>query len=226
MKPDGTPSIAGAFSMSSPIAYSLSDKHMAIGLSNTSFTHDFKFPSGNQKGSNGTAWAMLGFSKENWGALTVGGTIISIPHHFPGRNTLSAEYTPPIHLKAISFGLGMQDITGNAGSSGEGIENIVGRGHSNSAFAVATADLGGGAFLSAGTGSQRFRHSFVNGSYLVHERYKLFAEHDGFNFNYGVAAELGPYLGGESEDSGHANVTMMIGLVRSRYPTWSVNVTF
>ena len=223
---DGTPSIKGAFALSSPIAYSLGNKHMSIGLSNISFDHQLKLPNGNQGNSNGTGWAMLGLGNESLGNLTISGVIVSIPHHFPGRNALSAQYTPPVHLGMVKFGIGMQDITGNAGSSGEGLENKIGRGHSNSAFAVATADLGKGAFLSVGTGTERFRHSFANASVSVSDRYKLYLEHDGFNFNYGVAAELGPFLGGEEEDSRHANLTMMLGLVRSKYIGWSVNLSF
>lgn len=226
VKADGTPSLRGAFALSSPIAYSLGNRHVALGISNVSFDHQLRLPARSQGNSNGTMWAMLGLGGESWGDLTVGGTIISIPHGFPGRNALNLQYTPPVHVGPVKFGVGMQDVTGNAGSSGEALENKIGRGHSNSAFAVATADLGNGVFLSAGTGTQRFRRSFVNGSASVTDRFKVFLEHDGFNFNYGVATELGPLLGGESEDANRGSVVMMLGLVRSRYLGWSVNLTF
>jgi hypothetical protein len=217
--PDGTPSFGGAMSLSTPIAYSLRGGRFAFGLGNTSSDGQLRWirEERGQPQTNGTGILMFGISG-SMGDLTISDMILSRV----GDKAINAHWTPPGQRGRVRVGLGVQDVLSDGGSSGEEIDLRDGGGLSTSLYGVATWDLGGSLYVSAGVGSMRFRTMFANASYNVHPRLKLVTEFDGFNWNVGAGADLARsrILGRDVQATGY------LGAVRGRYATWSLVFSF
>jgi hypothetical protein len=219
VRPDGSIAFDGAAALSTPIAYSLRGGRFAAGLANASNDGTFRWlmEEPGRVQTNGAAFLMAG-SSGHMGDLTIANMILSRL----GDNVINLHWTPPEQRGRIRFGVGVQDVFNDGGSSGEEIDLREGGGLSTSWYGVATMDLGDSLYVSAGIGSMRFRTAFANASKNVHPRVKLLAEYDGFNWNAGAAGDLGGFDAFGRE----VRLTTYLGSVRGRYATWAVTLSF
>ena len=140
---DGIPSINGALAFTTPIGYSLGARRFAVTFGSVSFDRRFRAidsgGSNTQGGSgNGTLAAMAGFEIPRWGRFTVSHTYLSSI----GDNAQNLPWQLPIREDRVGVSIGVQDITGKGGSSGE---NLPGDGASSrSIYVAATTKAGPG----------------------------------------------------------------------------------
>lgn len=222
---DGRVDIRGAMSFSTPIAYSLRGYEVVFGASNISDTGRFKFALGESAGSpgvgNGTGQIVFGVPlPESWGHVTFSHMMLSKLLD----NAQNLQWTPPNQSGPVRYAIGVQDIGGQGGTSGEGIPGDLGS--SRTYYAVATYEATPETHVSIGIGDTRYRgRPFGNASHSVTDRLKLTIEWDVFNINYAVAYDLGPLVRdvvGERD----ARATVQVGMVRSKYAFWSINFHF
>ncbi len=220
--PDGTPSFNGAMSFSTPIGYSLSNWHVAMDTANTSNTGLFKFihlARNESTSSIGKAYFMFGIPLGRFGSFTASYWILSA---FLDQ-ALNFQYQLPIHWHNIGVSLGVQDWYGRVGTGPS--TNPLGQYRSQSWYGAVTMPFAHGIYASAGWGVKRWQKGFFNVSVPIQKRFKFMLEHDGFNFNLGLAWDpqlfRGVKLGGRQVQS-----TLMMGLVRAKYAYWSLNFSF
>jgi hypothetical protein len=222
VRPDGSPGFDGALSFSTPIGYGLSNWHLALTAANTSDNLFFKFPhlsghSGNVD-SNGKLSGLVGASLGHFGSITGGVTLISSV----GDTAVNLQYQAPYFIEKLGLSVGVQDL---AGRRGIGAENLPGaNGNSQSWFTAATYQLPYGIYASIGDGTKRFSKGFGNVSVPFERKFKAVLEHDGFNFNEAVAYDAGALKFLHYRDR-EVHSTIMVGLVRSKYAFFSLNVT-
>lgn len=222
IRPDGTPGFDGAMGFSTPVGYSLDHWHVSGDLANTSDYLFFRLPhvTGNNSFTHslGKLAGMVGVPLGKFGALTASYMIVSsIFDH-----AVSLQYSPPFHADGFGIGFGVQDIRGTRGSGAPGAPG--GNGTSRSFYGVVTKQFPHGIYASAGWGSVRFNKGFFNASGLVEKEIKLMVEHDGFNFNEGVAVNASNLF--HFKYAGRDTVTTVtVGLVRSKYAFWSINLS-
>lgn len=226
VNPNGDLDFHGAMSFSTPIAYSLGKYRFVAGgsvVSNSgkfTFFHNF----GKDKADgNGTGQAMLGLGLERVGNLTAGLMFLS----GEADTAINFHFTPGYQKGPVRFAIGVQDIGGNGGASGEEPTNSA---SSTSAYIVGTWMAAEDTYVSLGTGSRRFRGLFGNASTNLSPQFKAWTEYDAYNFNFGVAwnpfgtkKTLGEELQGKKPSF---QPTFMIGLLRGKYATWSINIGF
>ncbi len=218
--PEGWIDFKGAMSYTTPVAYSLTDWYGVIGLSNLSNTSSFSFKNPNEGFSgNATGMLMLGVPLGPYGALTLSHMILSTKLDF----ATNVHWTPPNQFGPVRFGVGVQDISGQGGASGEHLEGD--EGNTRSYYAVATWQASENLYASLGVGDTRFRHVFGNASYNLVPRVKAFTEYDSFNWNYGLAFDLGR-LGQSTNVDRSINANVQLGMVRGKYAFWGLSVTF
>lgn len=152
--------------------------------------------------------------------LTVGGMILSSM----GDSVLNLHVTPTALPGKLRFGLGVQDAFSTGGSSGELLDKR-GDAGSRSFYAVTTAELKPGCYVSLGTGTRRFQGLFGNVSAPLGSHARIVAEYDRFNWNFGVAGTLGP-VRLVPRRAERFETTMFLGLIRGKYAIWSINFTF
>jgi hypothetical protein len=223
VRPDGSIGLDGALTFSTPIGYGLSNWHFAITGANTSDYRWFRFPhlSGHTGAvdSNGKLSGLVGASLGQFGSITGGVTVISSV----GDKSFNFQYQAPQFLPKLGLSAGVQDIVGHRGTGAENVPG--GNGNSQSWFAAATYALPYGVYASAGDGTRRFSKGFASVSAPFERRFRAFVEHDGFNFNEGVAFAAGPLKFLKVGDR-VGQTTVMVGLVRSKYAFWSLNLSF
>ncbi len=219
---DGTPSFSGAMAFSTPIGYSLSNNHVSFNLANTSDNLFFRLPhvagnSGNTD-SLGKANGMFGQSLGNFGSLTVAVVLDSSV----GDRNYNFQYQAPNFIANLGLSAGVQDLVGHRGTGAVGVPG--GNGYSQSVFFAATYQLPHGIYASLGDGNRRFSKGFANVSAPLVPRVKAVLEHDGFNFNEAMAYDLGElkflHIGTRIAQS-----SLMVGLVKSQYAFFSLNVS-
>lgn len=218
---DGKLAGRGALAISIPVAYSLANGSWVGGVSFTGRDMRLRAPrfdSGNSDfDGNGTAWIMAGLGGR-WGRVTA--SWMALSSQFDG--VLNLLYTPPGQRAPLTFAVGVQDATGDGGSSGEAIDDGD-AGNSRSLFAVGTYQIRNDLYATAGLGTNRFRFGFAGLSWNATERWSLSAEHDGYNFNGGVAYGIRKLASvGGRELSG----SFMIGTIRGKYLHLSANFGF
>ena len=222
VKLDGSPSFGGAMALSTPIGPSLGPGRFAFAAGSTSDNHTLRFF--NTSRSNGTLSGMFGIGSPI-GNLTVGGMVLSSL----GDNVLNLQFSPRLNTPDFSLGIGVQDVFSTGGSNGQAIDNATGGGNSRSIYAVGTTKFAEGGYVSFGIGTRRFRNGFSNVSYNVVPFLKGIAEYDGFNWNYGVGVNLGSFNIGSASNGDterKLNATGFLGLVRGKYPTWTLSLSF
>ena len=219
---DGKIDPLGAWSLSTPIAYSLKPYQFSVGagsLSPNSRPRFFDTTSGESRG-NGTGQITVGLPLGKYGTGTYTLMILS------GKmdNASNFTYSPPGQTGPLRFGIGVQDIGGGGGTQGEGI-NHQDPGNSRSFFAVATFEGPQGLHASLGAGSTRFDGVFGNASANITPRTKAVVEFDTFNWNYGIGYDLGRFGKGlfPGNESGGS---MFLGMIRGKFAYWSVNFRF
>lgn len=217
VSPDGKPSKFGALSLSTPIGYTLGHQKLYVSgsvISPGSNLVGFRSGKGLNDG-NGTATVMAGLNLPNDARFAYTFVVLSSL----GDNVSNLQYQPGLQDGKTRFSLGVQDVFGDGGSAGE---SIPGDDRTSRSFFVAgTSEVAANTFVSAGVGTRRFSKGFVNASANLTDELKAMVEHDGFNFNYGLAYTRGY----DSADEGRS-VTMFLGYVRGRYLTWSVGASF
>lgn len=223
VQPDGKLGINGAMAFSSPVAYALRPGRSAFAFGSVSRDRQFRFGNSVEgdvnTDANGTAVALYGLDLRA-GHLTVGAMLYST---FLDSG-FNLHFAPNQGERPLQFAVGVQDITGEGGTAGE---NIAGdTENSTSTYVVGTSSLRGGAYVSAGIGTGRFRNPFASASVPAFRRARLVVEHDGFNVNAFLA--YSPSFGrldefGEEREGG---ATLMVGLVRGKYATASLAFHF
>lgn len=211
----GVPDFRGAFSYSTPVAYSLSGWHWVVGgtfVSNDltpSFADNSR--SGGSDSANGTAVLQIGTQVGEWGDFCYGFSVLSSR----GDNIGSAQFTPRQTGKVV-FAIGVMDVSGSGGSSGFG--NSGDSVSSRSPYVVGTWEARPGTFLTLGYGITRFNGLFGSGSLLVTPRLKALLEYDTFHWNQMLAYDCGRI--------GPGHVTATLGTQAGRYAGWALTVAF
>lgn len=212
-------------SFSTPIAYSLRGYEVVFGASNVSDTDKLKFALGEEQGErgvgNGSAQIIFGVPvPEDWGQISFGHLVLSKLLD----NAQTLQWTPPGQSGPVRYAVGVQDIGGQGGTSGEGIPGD--GGSSRTYYAVATYEATPDTHVSLGFGDSRFRgRTFANASHNLTDRVKVTLEWDVFNFNYSIAYDLGPLVRGVVQDR-DGRATLQIGMVRNKYAFWAINFHF
>lgn len=221
---DGRMSFNGAMGISTPVAYSLSGYQIVLVGGIYSGTTGFRFDTseGQLLKSNGTAAGLIGFDLGRYGDLTFSHMVLSTK----GDNAQNLHWQVPYSVSGWEFGLGVQDISGQGGTSGQtsgprGFDP----GESRSYYAVGTYDFGQGSYGSVGFGDGRFKgRAFANACYQVDSRLKLIGEVDGFGFNSGVAYDVGRL--GTGFGGREIRATVTAGYLRFKNAYWSISVGF
>lgn len=221
---NGNISLLGATSISTPVAYSLSNYNIFIGGGIFSGDSKFRFDTteGQLLKSNGTLVGMIGIPLNKWGNLTATHMVLSTK----GDNSQNFHWQIPYETQNVSFGIGVQDVSGQGGTEGQtsgpsGFDP----GESRSYYAVSTFDLKNGNFASLGFGDGRFKgRFFASANYQVTNRLKLIAEYDGFGLNSGLAYDLGTI--GQFGNSRKARATMSAGFLDSHHAYWTLGISF
>ena len=223
VRPDGSLGYQGAMALSTPIAYSLGSGRIALAYSSISRDGSFRF--GNSSGAdantdaNGTLAGLLGVDA-GIGNLTLSYTVLS----GLGDQAYGLHLTPKGQRGPLAFGVGIQDLTGEGGTAGEGVPGD--SDDSASPYVVGTYALRGDVYLSAGLGTGRFRTLFGSVSAPLVRRARGVVEYDGFSANLLLAytpALRGTDEFGEERDS---PLTLSLGLVRGEYATFAVALHF
>lgn len=220
VRPDGTPSFRGAAALSTPIAYSLSNWHYAFALGTTSASSSPRFFERDEGGefnkANSTAYGMVGIPSRI-GAFTVSLMLIS---RLLKETTINVQWTPTGQRGPVTVGVGVQDLWNTSGTHVPFESKSA-----TSSYLVATAQLPDGIFASLGTGTQRFEGVFGNVSVPLADRWKVLAEYDAYNWNGGVAFDLGR-LGNPLAPKRPLEATAFFGYVRGKYATWTLGFSF
>ncbi|MGE0002189.1 MAG: hypothetical protein AB7F50_12110 [Fimbriimonadaceae bacterium] len=215
---DGKVDLRGAMSLSAPIGYSLSDWEIVLAIGNLSANRTPTFPRGSEKvlRGNGTGTALLGIPLGEFGSATVSHMVLSNRGDF----ATNVAWSPPRQTGPVRIALGVQDVSGQGGTQGEGA-NGQDPGESRSYFAAGTWHASERTHVSLGIGDTRFRRGFASVSQTIGDRAKAVLEHDGYNWNVGVAFDVP--LGQGERDSG---VTFALGLFRGDFAYWSAAIRF
>lgn len=224
ISPDGQPNFRGAMAYSTPVAYTLTDWRMSLGGSAVSRDTSIRWFGGNDLvQGNGTGYFMLGVPlPRNLGDVTATWMFLSEL----GDNVINLQWAPK-QEGDVRYAIGVQDVVGGGGSSGEGAPDDSAA--SNTWYVVATYQAEENLHMSLGAGDKRFNPVFGNVSYGFADRWKAVVEHDSFNWNYGVAYDLGRLAGqGETWDGPGRGLhgTVMFGLVKGKFAFWSLNFSF
>lgn len=224
--PDGTPSYAGALSLSTPTAYTLSGWHGIAGYGSMSFDMRFRSPRGRegQKTTNGTAQFMLGTSAGSLGTVSGGFMVLSNL----GDNAFNLQWSPGRQVGKSRYAIGVQDLNGGGGSAGEG--QPTDGDSSRSFYGVTTYQIDDKTHVSVGTGTRRFKGVFGNISTTVMPNLKACLEYDTFNWNVGVSYRILALqrMRPESYDATarYAELHAFLGVVRGKYLMWGMGVSF
>jgi hypothetical protein len=211
----GHPDFLGAFSYSTPVAYTLTDWHWVLSgtfVSNNltpSFADNAR--TGGSDAANGTAVLQIGARIGNFGDLSYGFSLLSSELD----NIGSAQFTPTQYGPVV-FAIGVMDVSGSGGSSGFG--NAGDNDSSRSPYLVATYESTPGTFLTFGYGSTRFRGVFGSASTPITPRLKALLEYDTFHWNQMLAYDIGKV--------GNAHLTATLGTQAGRYAAWAISVSF
>lgn len=218
---DGRADISGALSLSSPIGHSLSDWEIVFGFGNLSSDLKLGFPRSRERdlGGNGSGQILLGVPLGRYGSATFTHMILSNKLD----NAQNLVWSPPGQRGPLRYVLGVQDIGGQGGQAGE-LPNGEDPGESRSYFAAATWTVRPGTHVSAGFGDTRFKRGFASVSQGLGDRAKGVLEHDGYNWNVGLAVDLGSL--GRVRQGRDSRVTAMVGVMRGDFAYWSLNVRF
>lgn len=220
----GLPDFKGAMSLSTPIAYSLGPGNFAIVGGNTSSDSSPRFldrAAERRNRGNGTAAGMAGIGTPV-GNLTASFMVLSTVRD----SVFNFQFQPRLETEKFDIGIGIQDAFNTGGEHGEPFDNLRPT-NSRSLYIVATYEAAEETFVSLGTGTQRFKDVWGNASFRIVPRLKGLIEYDRFNWNYGIAGDLGKWrLGFFANRDIDVQTTAYIGMVRGKYFTWSLSFSF
>lgn len=219
---DGKITLKGAFSFSTPVAYSLKGGEISITLGNTSWDRNFRFFEGEREDdfgfkSNGTGSFNFGIDTKV-GRFTAGMVVVSGAF----ENAYNVQFTPKQKEGPVQFGLGVQGLFAAGGFIGSGFaDNAADR--STSIFGVGTWKANEKTHVSLGIGTSRFHKGFGNVSYGFTDGIKGFVEYDGIDWNYGAGFNLGSFKLSKDRT---AKFTGTLSMVAQKYAAWSLNISF
>lgn len=222
---DGRTTFSGAMGYTTPIGHTMGGFRIAAGMGLASIDRNLRFGAFSDKGTtdgNGTAFVIGGADLGASGRLAFGFTFLS----GVGDNVSNLQFSPNLEGR-FQFALGCQDLGGSGGSSGEGRAGDTKS--SRSFYGAVTTEVSQGVFVTAGAGTRRFQKGFGSISGQISPRFKALVEHDGWNFNYGIAYNPGPLKKIDAWDESQvrsAEITMFLGILQSRYAGWSLAVSF
>ncbi len=224
VRPVGGIGLGGAWSLTTPIAYSLGHWQFFFGgslLSTDGAIPPFAKNGGNAEAlnSNGTFWQMGGFKFGDVGDLTLANMFVSTE----GDNGSNVHFRFNLGNPRVGFAAGIQDTAGQVGSAGDVFPADDVR-TSRSAYGVVTLAVGEKSFVSAGWGTRRFEKGFASATHWVSDRWAVFTEFEGKHWNVGAGYGFG--YAGFSVRGSRAEGFMSFGTVRGKYPFWSVGVGF
>ncbi|HXH59846.1 MAG TPA: hypothetical protein VNI20_00660, partial [Fimbriimonadaceae bacterium] len=128
-----------------------------------------------------------------------------------GDRIVNLQLSPTTCSGRVGFAAGVQDLLDQTVTTPDPHETT------RSFFAASTYSVGDGVFVTLGAGTARFSKGFGNISALVVNGVRATLENDGFGWNYGAETDL-PI---KAED---ARMSLFLGVVQSRYPTWSLSM--
>ncbi|MCW5941709.1 MAG: hypothetical protein KIS66_05730 [Fimbriimonadaceae bacterium] len=216
---DGRPGGRGPMAISTPIGHTLGKWSAVAGGAVVSPDRRFnaRFP-GRSAYGNGNGFLLLGADLGRHGNLAATCDFLSSY----SDTAWHLQYSPVLK-GPVQVAVGVLDLTGNGGSSGQDLPGD--ERSSRSFFGVATVKVRDGAYVSLGTGTRRYQKGFGNASLDLAKSLQAVVEHDGFGWNYGLAfrpfGDQGPVVEGR-----RVKVTAFLGLVQSRYATWSVVIGY
>lgn len=219
---DGKPLFDGAFSLSTPIAYSLDGISLGIANLSDSLRPRF-FGTGRGEGgrSNGTAFVMGGTRLGELG--TFSGTYMVLSSI--GDMCFNFQFTPNIRQEKFAVAVGVQDAFNSGGEAGEVLDSVISP-NSRSWYGVATFEAQKDVFVSVGAGGRRFDGPFGNVSFPIAPRLRGMVEYDTFNWNVGVLGEVYRFQQRGGYDPKHTSASAFLGVVRGKYLTWGLNISF
>lgn len=221
--PDGTCGIGGALAFSTPIGYGLRRGAFVGVASVTSPNRQLRWfdtgGTGAAETSNGTAALLWGTSLGRLGGCTLGLTALSSDWD----NVFHLQWRAPIRHIRLGVSVGIQDVIGDGGSAGTGLQSD--GTSSRSLYGVATYSVGRGVYVSAGFGTARFRHGFANLSAPITPWLRGAVEYEGAHWNVLVAWRLTP-AAVQVTRSLRCDATTTIGLVAGKYAQWSIALAF
>lgn len=219
----------GVVTLSTPTALALRGGAYAVGGSMLSRDSSFIGPNFGDIDlveGNGTGQILVGIPiGEEYGHLSatalflsgLGDTAFGF-HWQPGDQSTQENWR---------WAIGVQDIVGDGGSSGEGQPGDADS--STSLYGVITYRPSERIFISGGLGTRRFQPAFASISANLAPRVTAFAEHDSFNINTGLAYTF--RISPAQEETWYRyeralEGTVMIGLVRGEFAYWGLNFHF
>ncbi|MCW5939048.1 MAG: hypothetical protein KF884_04090 [Fimbriimonadaceae bacterium] len=221
VSPEGSPDVKGALSLSTPIAYSLTDYRIVFQYASQSNDRRFRFDSPRQegiRGTNATGAAMIGLPLEDW-RVTLTGMFLSSDLD----SVLNVHVQPPLGSDDWAVAFGAQDFFSTGGAAGTNHPND--RDLSRSLYAVGTYRFAEGIYVSGGLGTERFKRGFIGASAPLGDSARVSLEQDGYGFNGYALYEIKALerVGGTKRD---ARVLLGVGLVKMKHPVWSVGLSF
>ena len=211
-------------SHSTPIAYSMTGWDLVVGGGILSPDRSLQFSESTAKfAGNGTAQFLVGVPLGRFGDVTFSHMFLS--NLFDNAQNL--HWTPPGQAGPVRFALGVQDITGQGGVSGETAgPRRFDPGESRTYYAVGTWQTSPDLYVSLGFGDTRFKgRVFGSASYGLGEKIKFVIEHDAFNWNTGLAFNIGDW-GAGLRPGRTTQMTAMFGFVGGDHAYWSLNLAF
>lgn len=223
---DGSLDYRGALTLSTPLAYSLSRWHIVIGAGAVSYDARPKFPLSRDQSSSsdGTINLMAGIPLGGAGDLTFSAMILAITN---GEQSWNLHFTPGGQKGPMRFGVGMQDQSGNGGSSGGGFPGD--DASSRSFYLAGTYRSEDNTYFTLGTGTRRFKGVFGSVSRDIVPRLKGLVEYDSMTWNLGIAYTLGGQNIDERELIGIKKkpiTTVMYGWQNGKYSFLSFSIGF
>ncbi len=217
--PNGRIDFRGAMAYSTPVAYTLAGSEIYLGVTMVANKLGFAFSDNKRGGSregDGTAQAIVGTSLGRYGKLSSGFVLLS-----SARDTMFSFQWSPHQTGDLRWAIGVQDLRGNAGYSGEGRPDD--NKNSTTPYAVVTKRIAPDLYGSVGYGNRRFRGVFGNVSWSPVPRTKLVVEHDSLSSSILVAFDLGP-IGHSPYKDRRARGQIGIGVQQGRFGLWFVGV--
>lgn len=224
VSPDGRLDFSGAMAYSTPVAFTPGGARVILGVGVYSYDREIQWLRSGKDATtgNGTGFISFGFDLPQAGQGMLGFASLS-----GGRDmTINLQYTPRQSGK-VKVAVGALDFSGVGGSSGTGIQDD--DDSSQSFYVVATGPLQEGVYASLGTGTRRYTGLFGNLSGNINRNFKGVVEYDGFNWNYGIAFNPGPFVKSDPFRDlpvRSPELTMFLGMVRGNRPAWSVVLSF
>lgn len=201
--------------ISTPIGHTLGKNSVAAGGSVVSPDGrlNARFPRNSAYG-NGNGFLSFGADLGRYGDVAATCQLLSSYQD----TSWHIQYSPILRDR-VRVAVGVLDLTGHGGSSGQDLPGD--ERSSRTLFGVATVKVREGAYVSLGTGTRRYQRGFGNASLEVGRSLQAVIEHDGFGWNYGLAFR--PF---GDVTVRRVSVTAFLGLVQSRYAVWSLAFTY